>query len=89
MCIFSNFKNIFGKENTGIHKYKFVNTSIVDYIGTIIIALIITYITKFPLVLTTIILFIIGIIGHILFGVNSGSTFPILILMLSLLSLFQ
>jgi hypothetical protein len=70
-CIFDKYKNIFGKPGTGIHKYKLLNTAIVDYILSILLAILIAFLTKIPLVLTTISVFILGILAHILFGIDT------------------
>lgn len=69
--IFNEYKNILGSPGTGVHQYKFKGTSIVDYFLTIIGAFIITYYTNIPLVLTTIGLFILGILFHYLFGLET------------------
>ena len=74
MCIFSKFKNMLGVPNKGVHKYRFLGTASVDYFGTLIGAFILTYVTKIPLVLTTIGLFLIGLIIHFLFGVKTNTT---------------
>ena len=66
LCIFSNYKNALGKPNEGLHKYRFLNTAMVDYIMTIIGAIATTAIFKIPLVLTTIGWFVLSIIIHIL-----------------------
>ena len=68
------YKDIFGKPKQGAHQYRFLGTAIVDYILTIIGAMIITYFSGIPLVLTTIVLFILGIVLHILFGVPTVTT---------------
>ena len=73
LCPFSKFKNIFGIPNQGIHKYKFLDTSIIDYIITLIIAIIWSYFTNFPLVLSTLLWFNIGLGLHILFGVPTSA----------------
>ena len=70
---FKNFKDIFGKPNTGIHKIKLGDTSIIDYFATIIGAMIISYYTDIPLVIMTIMLLLLGILLHILFGVNTST----------------
>jgi len=72
ICPFSKFKNLLGVPNKGIHRFRFLNTAIVDYIMSIIGACIITLFTRIPLVLTTIFVFVLGIILHILFGVETG-----------------
>ena len=71
MCIFSQYKNLFGEIGKGSHKYRFMNAAIVDYAVTILGAILITYLTDIPLVLTTIGLLILGILLHYLFGVET------------------
>ena len=71
-CIFSKFKNLLGESNKGIHKYKLLDTSIIDYLLTLVLAFLVSYFTKLPLVLSTIFSFIIGIFLHILFGVETN-----------------
>lgn len=73
-CPFSQYSDIFGKPNTGVHKIRFMNVAVVDYILTIILAFFLTYVTHIPVELTTIFSFIIGIISHILFGVKTNTT---------------
>jgi hypothetical protein len=73
ICPFSKYKNILGIIGKGVHKYRFLNTAIIDYILTIIIACITTYFSNIPLVLTTIMWLVIGIILHILFGVETNT----------------
>lgn len=74
MDIFKKYRNIFGEPKKGVHKYRFLNTALVDYILSIILAIIITYFTNIPLVLTTVIILSLGIILHILFGVPTNTT---------------
>lgn len=68
------YKDIFGKPGEGIHKYRFLGTAISDYLLTILAAVIITYFTKIPLVLTTIFAFVLGIVLHVIFGVETNTT---------------
>ena len=73
-CPFKKFKNLFGIEKKGIHKYRFTeDTAILDYFITIVGCLIISHFTKIPLVLTTIIVLLLGILVHALFGVQTNS----------------
>ena len=67
----SKYKNIFGEPCKGLHQYKFKGTALVDYGFTIIGAFIVTYYTDIPLVITTIILLLLGILFHSLFGIRS------------------
>ena len=73
-CPLSKWKNIFGKPNQGIHAIRFNNVAIVDYFITIIMAFILSAITNIPVEITTIFSFALGIISHILFGVNTTAT---------------
>lgn len=67
------YKYIFGKPGVGVHQYRFLDTAIFDYIGSILIAMIITKFTKIPLVLTTIGVLLLGIILHIAFCMKTGT----------------
>ena len=68
---FSQYKNIFGEPGKGLHQYKFKGTSLVDYGLTILGAFIVTYYTDIPLVITTIVLLILGILFHSLFRIRN------------------
>lgn len=72
-CLFEKYSDIFGKEKMGIHKYRFLNTAIADYIMTIILSCFTAYIFEIPLVLTTIFWFIVSIFMHMFFCVKTGS----------------
>ncbi len=73
LCPFKKFKNIFGQAGKGLHSVKILDTAIVDYILSIILAFILAWITDIPVVLMTIIVFILGIFFHMLFGINTNS----------------
>ena len=68
---FKEYKNILGKPGTGVHKLKFKGTSLFDYFLTIASAFFITYMSNIPLVWSTVILFIIGIVSHYLVGIRT------------------
>ena len=65
------YKNLFGKPNTGVHSYRFMNIAIVDVILTIIIAILLSYFLKKSFIYTSIPLFILGIMLHRLFCVRT------------------
>lgn len=67
------YKNIFGKPGIGIHKYKIFNIAIFDFIGTIMLSLIIHnyFNLKINIILFTILLFILSIIIHKIFCVKT------------------
>ena len=73
MDIFREYKDIFGKSKQGLHSYRLLDVAIVDYMMTIIGAIILSYYTEIPLVVTTIGLFVLGILLHLLFGVSTGT----------------
>lgn len=70
-CSFKEFSEIFGRPNEGAHSYRFMNLAIVDVVGTIIGAFIIAKLFNWNFFLTLLILFLIGIILHRLFCVNT------------------
>jgi hypothetical protein len=73
-CPFKEFKDLFGIKKKGIHSYRFSeDTAIIDYFITIIGCLLLSHFTKVPLVLTTIIVLLLGILVHLLFGVETNS----------------
>jgi uncharacterized membrane protein YcaP (DUF421 family) len=65
------YKNIFGAEKTGIHKYRIFNIAIFDLIGTIVIAFIFYKIFNINFFIILIILLFLAIIIHRLFCVNT------------------
>ncbi len=72
--IFSEYRDVLGKPKEGVHKYRFMNVALVDYLLTIIGAFIIGYLTAIPVEIVTIILFSLGVILHLLFDVNTNTT---------------
>jgi len=72
-CPFKKFKNRLGIPGKGVHKYRVMNTAIIDYILTIVMAFVSAYLLHVPLVLSTIVWFILGICFHILFGVKTNT----------------
>jgi hypothetical protein len=62
------YKNVLGEVNQGIHSYRVFNIAIVDVIGTIIIAFLIS---RKHFIKILILLFILGIILHRLFCVRT------------------
>lgn len=70
-CPFKNLSEIFGRPNEGVHSYRFMNLAIVDVLATIIGAFIIARIFNWNFFLTLLVIFILGIILHRLFCVNT------------------
>jgi hypothetical protein len=73
LCPFKKFKNALGVPGKGIHRFRLMNTAIFDYILTIIMAILSSYLLKVPLVLSTIAWFILGIVAHMLFDVKTNT----------------
>lgn len=69
ICYFIKFRDYFGAPNTGLHKFKILDTAMIDYWLTIVLSFMWSYITGMPLVLSTILMFIVGFILHVIFGV--------------------
>ena len=73
MCIFKEYSNFFGEARTGVHSFRILDAPIVDHFFTILLAMFITYFSKIPLELTIIVCYILGILGHYLFGVQTNT----------------
>jgi divalent metal cation (Fe/Co/Zn/Cd) transporter len=69
----STFAKALGEPNKGVHSTRLYNTAVIDYIMSIVLAILVTIFTKIPLVLSTIAVLIVGIILHVLFGINTNS----------------
>jgi hypothetical protein len=65
------YKNLFGSPGTGAHSYRFLNIAIVDAILTIMAALLFSYFFKISAFYSIIALFILGILVHRLFCVET------------------
>jgi len=65
------YKDVFGKPNTGIHKYRFLNVAIADVLLTILAAYGISRFFNSPFLITLGLLFLLGIILHRMFSVRT------------------
>lgn len=67
--MFCQFKDIFGKPNEGAHSYRIADIAVVDFVLTLIVAIILMYLMKsvWPLF----IIFGAGIVAHRLFCVRT------------------
>ncbi len=72
-CPFIKYTHIFGFPGKGVHKIRLLDVALTDYLLTLILAIVFSYFTKFPLVLSTIFWFIMGIILHMLFNVKTSA----------------
>jgi hypothetical protein len=73
VCPLNKFSHIFGMPSKGFHKMRLLDVALGDYIGTFIMAILLSYLTSIPLVLVTIFLFVLSVILHILFGVPTSA----------------
>lgn len=71
VCPFAKYKHIFGVEKQGIHRFRLFDIAIVDVLGTILIAWLISHYSRRPLWIVALCLFVLGIILHRLFCVNT------------------
>jgi len=65
------YKDIFGKPKEGLHKYRLFNIAIVDVLMTLIAAYLFSKILNYNIIYCIIFLFILGIIMHKLFSVDT------------------
>lgn len=70
-CPFKEYKEIFGKENEGVHSYRLFDFAIIDVLFTIIGAFFLSYLFKINYFIILFILFILAILLHRLFCVNT------------------
>lgn len=66
------YKDLFGKPNTGIHKYRIFDIAVFDVIVVVICSWIIAWFFQIPFWITLAVIFAIGIVVHRLFCVRTG-----------------
>ncbi len=73
MLYFCKYKNIFGKPNEGLHKYRILDIALIDLIFTIILGKAIQFyiIPKTNIYMILMVCFIIGILMHRIFCVKT------------------
>jgi hypothetical protein len=71
MCIFKEYRHIFGKEDEGVHSIRLYNIAVVDVLLTVIFSIVISYTFNMNLIITLINMFLLAIIMHYLFGVKT------------------
>lgn len=69
---FCKYKDLFGKPNEGLRKYRIFDIAILDTSVVIIIGILFSWVTKINIWLTLAVLFISGILAHRLFCVRTG-----------------
>lgn len=68
---FCKYKDALGKPGTGIHSFRIGGISVGDTLIVFLICIIISYIFKYSLLITTIGIFLLGIIVHRFFCVRT------------------
>lgn len=68
---FCKYKDIFGKPNEGIHKYRIFGFAFWDLFFTFLASLLISMYFKIHIVISFIVLFMIGVYLHLLFCVKT------------------
>lgn len=66
-----SYRHIFGEERKGFHSLRVFDIAIGDVILTLILSLFIAYVSKINYIIILVITFIIGIIIHRIFCVNT------------------
>ncbi len=70
---FRAHRNFFGAPGTGVHSHRFLGLAVVDLLLTLLVAMVTTWTTGTPLVITTIAWLTLGLLLHTLFGVNTSA----------------
>ena len=73
MCIFKKYKDLFGEPGTSVHKYKIFDVIIVDNLINLILSILMKYFMNIPFELSIIIVYLLGLLFHYLFGVKTES----------------
>lgn len=66
------YKDILGKPNEGLRKYRIAGIAIMDTLVVLLFGILFSYMTRAPLLPTLAVLFISGIIVHRMFCVRTG-----------------
>jgi hypothetical protein len=66
------YKDVLGKPNEGIRKYRVFDIAIFDTVVVIIAAYVIARLFNLPFLVTALVIFVLGIIAHRLFCVRTG-----------------
>ena len=70
--VFCKYKDILGKPNEGVHKYRLFGIAILDVLVVVAFVYLFTYYTNYPFWPTLAVTFFLGIFLHRLFCVRTG-----------------
>jgi hypothetical protein len=71
---FCLYRDIFGKPGQGLHSFRIANIAVIDVLATLLVALLLTFLTTRTVttfLIISVILFILGIILHHIFCVQT------------------
>lgn len=88
ICPLKKYNSLWGDYDNGIHKYKYLKTSIVDLLVGFILASLASLLSSTPLVICIIITFGLLLFLQLIFGVKTDGTVFILSFLNLLLELF-
>ena len=66
------YANIFGEPGQGIHSTRILGMAVIDWLATVIIAILISWIFRTNLTYTLLVLFVVGELLHYFLGVNTA-----------------
>lgn len=66
-----SYHHVFGEERKGFHSLRMFDVAVGDVLLTLLLSLFVSYVSKISIITTTIIIFIVGIIIHRIFCVNT------------------
>jgi hypothetical protein len=72
MSFLCQYKDLFGKPNEGLRKYRIADIAIYDVSVVVLISIGLSYFTKIPLWIVLVVLFVSGVIVHRAFCVRTG-----------------
>lgn len=68
------YKDIFGAPGTGVHRFKILDTAVVDWVLTFLLAVLVSYWGKVPFTVALVSLLVLGVVMHVLFCVSTPTT---------------
>jgi hypothetical protein len=71
LCPLKSYRNFFGAPGTGVHRFRLFDVAAIDYLLTLLVAMATTWSTGMPLMVATIGWLVLGVVMHMLFGVNT------------------
>lgn len=66
-----SYRHIFGEERKGFHSLRLFDIAVGDVVLTLLLSLFISHVAKINIIITTIMVFIVGIVIHRMFCVNT------------------